>query len=126
ELLETELLKDVYQDGPEMPLMSQLTPEVCQKSCRQYYFKYAESFGETPEIKSLSTSETYSVLLGALSYVGVAIINQLTLLKPDALSPAKDRFLWQGPLQQNTRFDQPQFLYFYNSRATQANSKHQV
>src|SRR5690606_21016401 len=31
ELLETELLKDVYQDGPEMPLMSQLTPEPCQK-----------------------------------------------------------------------------------------------
>jgi hypothetical protein len=88
---------------------------ICKKSCRKYYFEYAESYGEPLAIKRLYKSPEYTVLHGGLSSVGESSKSLLSILAPDTV-PAHDQFLKQGPKELSTRADQPQYLYFLNTR----------
>lgn len=123
ERLETSLLNDIYRDGVEAPIMSDISANPCLLSCRKYYFKYAESWAE--QIKKVTVSSNYTVLLGAFSYPAQHLINQLVWFTPDA-DKTKDRFLWQGAKTISTRFDTPQFFYFYNNRTTVAGANLRV
>ena len=118
ERLETALLNDVYKDGVEANIMSDISVNPCPLSRRNYYFKFAESYGG--QIKKVTVSSTYTVILGALSYPAQYLINQLTWFSPNT-TKSTDRFMWQGAKEILTRFDTPQFRYFYNTRATSTN-----
>lgn len=112
--------------GPEIPSLSSTTPLTCKKTCRKYYFRYAEMYGQPIQVRKIVQSPTYTVLLGAMSYVGQIEKNIATLFQPDAADRSKDRFLKQsqGLVSSTlTRQTQPQFLYFFNTRATAAGTR---
>lgn len=86
-----------------------------KKSCRRYYFEFAESYGETIETKAVQKSDNYTVLHGALSTIAQFNKTLLGIINPSV--PSNDRFLKQGSNIIYTRTNQPQYLYFFNSRA---------
>ncbi|SDM40878.1 hypothetical protein [Pedobacter antarcticus] len=104
---------EIEQNGPEVPVDM---PLLCKRSCRKYFFEYAESFGDIAKIQKIFRSELFTVLHGALSTVAENSQNLLSMLRPDA--PVNDRFLKQGSIESDTRKDQPQYLYFLNTRET--------
>jgi hypothetical protein len=99
----------------QMPDIPGEEPLQCTKSCRRYYFEYAEIFGEVPVIKKLHKSAEFTVLHGGFSNIGQATKDLSSLLSPSG--PENDAFLKQGYLEQQTRTDQLQYLYFFNTRA---------
>ncbi|WP_285055126.1 hypothetical protein [Pedobacter ginsengisoli] len=99
----------------QMPDIPGEDPLQCKKSCRRYYFEYAEIFGDVPMIQKLHKSSEFTVLHGGLSTIGQATKDLAELLAPGAVE--SDRFLKQGYVEQHTRTDQPQYLYFFNTRA---------
>jgi len=104
---------EVRNNMPDIPTDGFLN---CRKSCRKYYFEFAESFGSPMVIKKVQRSKEFTVLHGGLSTLGEATKTLQALLAPSA-DRTKDRFLKQGPLEVLTRKDQPQYLYFFNTRA---------
>jgi len=113
-----KITADIDIHGFEIP---GLTYVECNNTARKYYFQFAESFGDTIEVKKVSTSQTYNVIHGGLSFQGEASQTLSGLINPS--TPPADRFLKQGSKLQYSRVDQPQFLYFYHTRATQNNAK---
>ncbi len=94
---------------------------LCTKSCRKYYFRYAEMWSN--QVQKVSESAKYTVLYGGLSYTGAFKFTLSSLFVPSAGDPSKDRFLKQGNAQIYTRTNQPQYLYFFNTRATANGAK---
>lgn len=112
--LDSAIMNDIIKDGVEANIMSDLAANQCKLSCRKYYFKYAEHFNG--EVKKTFVSPNYTVLLGGFSYPAQHLFNQLVYFNPGGTDKSLDRFLWQGGQNINTRFDTPQFFYFYNNR----------
>ncbi|MFD2163665.1 hypothetical protein ACFSJU_14745 [Paradesertivirga mongoliensis] len=109
--LETDVL-DIPDTGSTAALL-------CKKSCRKFYYTYAESWGQPAVVRKKIKSAEYTILAGGLSFKGNHVKTLPGLLVPDVADATKDRFLKQGSSHQYTRKDQPQFLYFFNTRATQ-------
>ncbi len=89
-------------------------PLICKKSCRRYYFEYAEIYGEIPQIRKLHKSDIFTVLHGGMSTLGQATKTLSEILAPSTID--KDVFLKQGFGETITRADQPQYLYYFNTR----------
>lgn len=100
-----------------------ITPILCTKSTRKYYYRYAESWGVNIDIKAIKQSATYTVTLGKLSYIGATEKTLLSIINPLTGDATADRFLKQGTLAQSTRVNQPQFLYFFNNRTALTGAK---
>lgn len=90
-------------------------PIICKKSCRKYYYTFAESYGATPKVYLSQTSDHYTALNGGLSYIKQFNSSLQQLIAPGL--PNEDRFLKQGNNEVYTRSNQPQYLYFFNTRA---------
>lgn len=121
-----DYLRLSVEEAPELPSLADPSPLACKKTCRKYYIRYAESYGQPLTVRKITESPKYTVLLGALSTVGSVEKSLPDLLQPDAASFAKDRFLKQSQgavLPTLTRNTQPQFLYFFNTRATAAGAR---
>jgi len=103
---------DIY--GLEIPGTSYVE---CKNTARKYYFEFAESYGEQVAVKKLTRSDNLNVIHGGLSFQARTTQSLTALINPGS-APA-DRFLKQGPNVQYSRVDQPQFLYFYYTRAPQ-------
>lgn len=106
------ITSEIYNNPPEYPTGSSI---YCRRSCRRYYFEYAECWGSPVQVKKLHRSAEFTVLHGGLSTVGQAFKDIRSMLAPGERT--KDRFLKQGPLELSTKADQPQYLYFFNTRA---------
>ncbi|MBC8053737.1 MAG: hypothetical protein H7Y13_11800 [Sphingobacteriaceae bacterium] len=89
---------------------------ICKKSCRKFYYTFAEQYGQPSQVYRKFKSADYTVLAGGLSTKGAHIHTLSSLLVPDNADLTQDRFLKQGNTQVYTREDQPQFLYFFNTR----------
>ncbi|WP_316780365.1 hypothetical protein [Pedobacter antarcticus] len=101
--------KELRSSYPEYPDRNYVN---CTKSCRRYYFEFAESYeGQTHKVKK---SPFYTILHGGLSYVSQFNSTLQSLIAPAA--PSADRFLKQGHTTVYTRTNQPQYLYFFNTR----------
>ncbi|MBB2149180.1 hypothetical protein [Pedobacter gandavensis] len=111
--LHNEIMMDLRSDFSDIP---QDHPLLCKASCRKYYFEFAESFGDVEEVKKIQKSPEFTVLHGGLSYVAQFNSTMLSLIAPGAADT--DRFLKQGNVTVYTRTNQPQYLYFFNTRAS--------
>jgi hypothetical protein len=109
--LHQRLTADLSKYGLEIPEAGIFN---CNVSRRRYFFQYGESYGQPASIKKLTNSPIYFVAHGGLSYRAKGRDTFLKLLKPGTVD--KDRFLVQGPAEVSTRTDQPQYLYFLNTR----------
>lgn len=108
------ILTDCIRENlPERPTDE---PIQCKNCCRRFYFEYGECYGNPVVSKTFARSETFTVLHGGLSTVASSKFNALQLIAPGAIS--LDRFLKQGAREFYTRVNQPQYLYFYNSRSS--------
>lgn len=107
----------IVNDGPDLPAAENGT-YTCTKSCRSYYFTYAESYGDLIKSYGLTTSSKFTVLAGALSYLGAATTSLDKFLQPLPAEKTHNRFLKQGGNNIYTRPDQPQFLYWFNPDIT--------
>jgi len=105
--------KDLRELFPDAPTNNSI---ICKKSCRRYYFEYAERYGLTPKVYQVHKSPVYTILAGGLSYIAQFNSSLQTLIAPGAAST--DRFLKQGNNNVWTRTNQPQFLYYFNTRDT--------
>lgn len=103
--------------GPDYMDFAQTAILACKKSVRKFYFKYAESIDGV--LGTVTTSATFTAIYGGLSYTGSFSSSLLGLIQPNEVDRSQDRFLRQGNNQQYTRTNQPQFLYFLNTRATE-------
>jgi hypothetical protein len=99
------------------------TPLVCTKSCRKYYYTYGESWGSPVVVKGLTISPEYIVLSGGLSFLSAAVVPAPAFLAPSENDPASDKFLRQGKTTTSTRSNQPQYLYFFNTRTSRPAAK---
>lgn len=106
--LHTHIYKEIRENMPDIPGSD---PLICKKSCRRYYFEYAESYGEVEKIRRIHKSELFTVLHGGLSTVGQGSTNVPDLISSGSLR----RFLKQGGTIGSTRTNQLQYLYFYNN-----------
>lgn len=106
----TETLRKEFPDQPQIGVLE------CGKSCRKFYFEFAESYGDQPVVRKLSTSATYTVIHGGLSTIAQFNKTVLSLIAPS--TPENDRFLKQGNSSCYTRTNQPQYLYFLNTRTS--------
>lgn len=111
--LHTVITNDIRTALPEQPKEVVIQ---CKNSCRRYYFEFAESFGDTITVKKLQTSTIFTVLHGGLSTLGQYQKTLLGLIAPNTQN--NDRFLKQGENTILTRTNQPQYLYFFNTRGS--------
>lgn len=111
ERLHSYITDEVMNNLPDVPADM---PVVCKKSCRKYYFEFAEVYGDIPKVKKVNKSDVYTVLHGGLSSIGQATKTIQELLSPGTIE--KDCFLKQGTFEESTTPDQPQYLYFFNTR----------
>ena len=107
--LHTYISDEIRKNLPDIPSDSLL----CKKSCRRYYFEYAEAYND--QYRRVSQSGIKTVLHGGFSALGQATKTLSSEIFP---SPGIAKFLKQGPREINTRTDQPQYLYFFNTRPT--------
>lgn len=112
--LNTVLSKQIRDKYPEQPNSNAIE---CKTSCRKYYFTYAESFGSPIVVGAETRSADYIILHGGLSTIAQNK-SISSLIAPAPANPQADRFLKQGNAQCYTRSNQPQYLYFFNTRAT--------
>jgi hypothetical protein len=110
--LNAVISNDIRNLLPERPGTD---PLLCAVSCRRYYFEFAESYGDPSRNYRNQRSPVYTVIQGGLSFLGQKTKSLQELVAP-AL-PETDRFLKQGTTQLITRYDSPQYLYFFNARA---------
>lgn len=113
--IHTYVSQEIRKNYPDKP---EADPLECKKSCRRYYFEFAESSGDPIIVRKVQTSPVYTILHGALSHKA-----RLTKSLPALISPGElieDRFLSQAPLIVSTRSNQQQFLYFFNTRTTRS------
>lgn len=120
--LNTVLSKQIRDLFPEQPNNNSIE---CKTSCRKYYFTYAESYGSPVVVQAETQSGDYVILHGGLSTIAQnkSVIN---LIAPSPLNAQSDRFLKQGNAQCYTRTNQPQYLYFFNTRVTTIGAKLQT
>jgi len=107
--LHTYINDEVFKNLPDIPSAN---PLVCSKTCRRYYFEFAESYGEPVQIRRRTTSPVYTVLHGKSSYRGRTTRTLSSMLLPGEGFP---RFLKQGGQICSTRSNQRQFLYYFNT-----------
>jgi hypothetical protein len=106
--LHTVISDDIRRLLPEIPFFGTMA---CKVSCRKYYFEYAEAYND--QVRKVYTSDVRTVLHGGFSALGQATKNISTELYS---SSGQAFFLKQGAKSVNTRTDQPQILYFYNTQ----------
>jgi hypothetical protein len=104
---------EIRNNLPDIP---DSLPLLCKKSCRRYYFEFAESYGDPIQIRKVFTSPIFTVLHGGLSYIGQGTKNIADIIMPDPDS--RKRFLKQGGNITSTRSNQLQYLYYYNLDAS--------
>lgn len=105
--LHTYISDEIRKNLPDIPTGSLL----CTKSCRRYYFEYAEAFND--QYQKVYRSEVKTVLHGGFSALAQATKDISTELFPTSSIAT---FLKQGLKIVDTRADQPQYLYFYNTK----------
>lgn len=108
--LHTHMYKEIRETLPDIPEADSL---ICKKSCRRYYFEYAESYGTIEKIRRIHTSAVFTVLHGGLSTIGQSNKSLSGLLNAEGLR----NFLKQGGSISSTRTNQLQYLYFFNAGA---------
>jgi len=112
-----DTLHAILEDaGPDYMDVADTSFLSVKKSVRKFYLKYAESVDGV--VAALTQTVDFTVAYGGLSYQSSFSSNLLLAIQPDAGDATKDRFLRQGNGTQFTRTNQPQFLYFLNTRAT--------
>jgi hypothetical protein len=104
----------LLNEGPDLPNGTTGVYE-CLKSCRSYYFTYAESYGDVIATYPAVSSEKYTVLAGALSYLGNANTTLDEIIRPVPTDVSKNLFLKQGGDTQYIRPEQPQYLTWFNT-----------
>jgi len=119
--IQQKISVDMRSNGLEIPTTTVLE---CKTTSRKYYFEFAESYGETIAVRKLNKSSLYNVIQGGLSYQAQSSKTVLGLISPGGAT--SDRFLRQGIGRQFMREDQPQYLYFFNTRTAKANAKLKV
>lgn len=115
ERLHSAITRTLREEYPDQPAEGML---LCKKSCRKYYFQYAESYGEPIAVRKLYTSEQFTAVHGGFSTLAQFNQTLISLIAPGAA--ITDRFLKQGNTEVYTRSNQPQYLYFFNTRATRS------
>lgn len=106
---------DLHLQGLEIPDSGGIIE--CQVSRRRFMFSYTESWGTDEIVEDPAVdSEPFTVLHGGLSYLAQSRTTLQQLINP--ATAMYDRFLTQSPAQERIRIDQPQYLYFFNSRYT--------
>lgn len=113
-----KISSDIDRLGLEIPTDKPMT---CTRTSRKFYFEFAEAFGEPMLIREINRSAFYNVIFGGQSYQGKNAKKLEGLIK--ASTAPFDRFLKQGAAIQFSREDQPQFLYFYNTRTTYVDAR---
>jgi hypothetical protein len=108
--LHTIITEDIRRLLPEIPFFGTMS---CNVSCRKYFFEYAETYND--QVRKVFTSDIRTVIHGGFSTLGQATKNISSELY---LTNGIACFLKQGARKISTRADQPQFLYFYNTRPT--------
>jgi hypothetical protein len=111
ERLHEYISEEIRNSMPDIP---ESDPLLCKKSCRKYYYEFAESYGDPITIMKLHKSPTYSILHGGLSTIGEATSSLSDLI---STSSGFTRFLKQGDQVNLTRSNQRQYLYYYNPAA---------
>lgn len=102
--------------GPDDMAFAQTSVLTCRKSVRDFHLKFAESIDGV--LGTITTTANFTVLYGGFSYSGATSNVLLGTIRPDVADKTKDKFLRQTGLAEYTRANQPQFLYFFNTRAT--------
>ncbi|RQO65073.1 hypothetical protein DBR40_24685 [Pedobacter sp. KBW01] len=110
--LHDNITAEIFNNLPDVPEDS---PLLCKKSCRRYYFEYAECYGEPLQIRKRNTSGIFTVIHGGMSYIGQGTKTISNVLFPPS---ARHRFIKQGENISFTRSNQPQYLYYYNPGIT--------
>jgi hypothetical protein len=106
--LHTVITEDIRKLLPEIPFFGTME---CKVSCRKYFFEYAETYND--QVRKVFTSDVKTVIHGGFSTLGKATKN---ISSEILLTSGIACFLKQGSRRVNTRTDQPQFLYFYNTK----------
>ena len=102
--------------GPDYMAFAQTSVLSCKNSVRKFYLKYAESVDGV--VSALTQTADFVVIYGGFSYTGSTSKTLLGVIRPDVADKTKDKFLRQYGLAEYTRTNQPQSLYFFNTRAT--------
>lgn len=111
---------DIRNLNPEIPVSTLIE---CKNSCREYNIDYYEVINGNP-INRRST--LYSKALHGIMSNRAQLTSSLEqILQPGGL-PSTDRFLKQGPRMVYTRTNQPQYLYFFNTRTAVLNAELRV
>lgn len=108
--LHQRITADINNLGPEIPAGW----DSCKISCRKYFFIYADSTGIPSVLTNITTSQVFTVIYGKQSFQSKGRRTVLGFLRPGLID--QDRFLKQGSAQQTILPDQPQYLYFFNTR----------
>jgi hypothetical protein len=104
--------------GPDFPNDAGINAKLCFNTFTRFNYQYGEVWGTMQEAESYTTSAPYIVVYGGLSYSAAITKNIFLTIRPDVADATKDRFLKLGSSTQTTRAAQPQYLYFFNTRAT--------
>jgi hypothetical protein len=114
EILHPYLVPGFYNnDGSDKPVLNSVAWQACGNTLLEYYLKYAEVYGATPQIKKLSKSDHCFVNIGGLDTD--AALNQTLAgyLRPGG-SNNSALCLRQGSKTKMVQHDQPEFLYWIN------------
>lgn len=111
---------DIRNLNPEIPVTTLIE---CRNSCRGYNVDYYEVINGNP-INRRSTFNR-KALHGVMSNRAQITSSLENILQPGGL-PSTDRFLKQGPRMVFTRANQPQYLYFFNTRISVLNAELRV
>ncbi len=114
ELLHPYLVPGYYNNnGTDRPALSNIAWQQCANTLLEFYFKYGEYYGATPEVKKLSTSEKYIVNIGQLDVANALGQTLAGYLRPGNVNN-KTLCLRQGSTLKKIQLDQPEFLYWIN------------
>lgn len=107
----------------DIPSLTAGTWQACPGSCRRYYVKYAQYYGDIPSVQRVYTTPVLTVVYGGYSNIALQQItdriNYLSkYLLPDPSLYQYQRWLETWPIENvDVKTNQPQFLYFINNRS---------
>lgn len=97
--------------------------QTCLGSCRNYYVKYAQYYGDDPSIQHMYTTGTNKIAYGGYSELALSQIANLVTYLPNYLLPDPSLYKFQRWLETwpvdnfTVKTNRPQFLYFINNRS---------
>ncbi len=113
EILHPHLVPGFFNnDGSDRPLLTAITWQLCTNTLLEYYLKFGEYFGDTPEVQKLITSPRYFVNIGSLDTTNALNQTLAGYLRQGANN--KTLCLRQGSRTKKVQLEQPEFLYWIN------------